>query len=198
MGPSRHARNCGHAERAEVVISWSDPSPSTQAKRADQRIRAARHACGRRRPLHVRAPRLPDSRGQQNAWPRTAGTGAVTLTARPVSLPRRPCDGGRSRTARRHDPAGYRHTAPADGRALQTEDAARPTPAPPNPSCHTGDRRQPPGRTPEPGQATAASTRDPQTQPTSLMTQRGQPRCALMHELSTRLAHCRWASAGGS
>ena len=90
--------------------------------------------------------------------------GAVTLTARPPgSLPRRLCDGGRFRTARRHDPAEVRHTASADGRALQTEDAARPTPAPPNPGCYTGDRRRPPGGTAELGQATAASRRDPQT-----------------------------------
>jgi len=66
------------------------------------------------------------------------------------------------------------------GRPLRTEDAARPTPAPPNPGCHTGDRRRPPGGTPEPGQATAASTRDPQTQPTSFVTQGDRPRCALM------------------
>jgi hypothetical protein len=65
---------------------------------------------------------------------------------------------------------------------LQTEDAARPTPAPPNPGCHTGDRRRPPDGTPELGQATAASRRDPQTQPTSFVAQGGRPRCALLSE----------------
>jgi hypothetical protein len=62
-----------------------------------------------RRPLPVRAPPVPHSHGQENAWPRMAGMGAVTLTAHPVPSPRRPRAGGRICAARHHDPAGSRH-----------------------------------------------------------------------------------------
>ena len=93
--------------------------------------------------------------------------GAVTLTARPSGfLPRRLCDGDRFRTAQRHDPAGFRHIAPADGRPLA--DRRRGTAV-----GHQAVRL-------ELGQATAASRRGPQTPPTSFMTQGGQPRCSLM------------------
>jgi hypothetical protein len=116
-----------------------------------------------RRPLPVRAPPAPHSHGQENAWPRTAGMGAVTLTAHPVPSPAGPAPAARYAPPGIMTRQGPGIMAPTDRRAVcKTRRRARPTPAPADPGCCTGDRRQLPGGTPEPGQATAGSRRDPQ------------------------------------
>jgi hypothetical protein len=141
--------------------------------------------------------------GQENAPPRTAGMGAVTLTAHPVFRPRRPA------TAPAPRPPGVMtqvsgSMAPTDGKPLRDRWRGTADFGTSKPGCHTGDSRRLRRGVPETGRAAA--------DPVNLVTQGGRPRCALMpvaemrtlpmlafmhsHALSSmmepaRLRHCR-------
>jgi hypothetical protein len=111
--------------------------------------------------------------GQENAPPRTAGMGAVTLTAHPVFLP-----AGLRR--RRLAPPGVMtqvsgSMAPTDGKPLRDRWRGTADFGTSKPGCHTGDSRRLPRGAPETGRAAA--------DPVDLATQGGRPRCALMREM---------------
>ena len=162
MGSSRHARNRGHASGLRWLFLGQTALLLHELTALTSGYALQGTAPGHRRPLRVRTLRVPESHGQENAWPRTAGMGAVTPTARPPAFPcpADPAPGGRPSPPGVMTRQGPDPIPPTDGKA-----SAGPT------TWHGRLRhlRTPAviqatsAGTPELGQTATGSRREPQT-----------------------------------
>ena len=117
-------------------------SPSIRVNVADQRICAVRRGPGP--PPSATRPCVPGSRKPRTRERlATDGRYGSGYADRPSGCPARPRGGGRLRTARLHDPAGFRqHSSYGREGPWRTGDVARPTAAPPNPAATQVNRPQ--------------------------------------------------------